>query len=332
MLLCALLLASCSLSNSPPSSQKTPTGTSGPVSQGQSQTFDGPINRPVSTTGCGQASPITPGTSVNVTISSHPGASLGNHTRIYRVHVPSSYTMNRPQAIILAFHGYSGTATGMEGSSGLSPLSDQQDFFAVYPQGLLDPHSGKHFWAEIGPIDFGVDDVLFVSDVLNDLQKQFCIDAQRIYATGFSNGGGMVALLACRFAGRIAAFAPVSGNHYAIPTGCKPGRPVPILNFHGANDPLIPYDGVPITVAPDWPVPSMPQWLQDWASRDGCTTGPVTFLQEAHVVGEQWTGCQGSATVIHYRVVGGGHAWPPPIDGHSPATVMWLFFQAHPLL
>jgi polyhydroxybutyrate depolymerase len=77
-----------------------------------------------------------------------------------------------------------------------STLADAQNFIAVYPQGLIEPGTDKPFWAEIGPIDFGDDDVLFVSNILDDLQKNYCVDAHRIYATGFSNGGGMTTLLA----------------------------------------------------------------------------------------------------------------------------------------
>jgi polyhydroxybutyrate depolymerase len=324
-LLC-LLLASCSLSNAP-SAGSTSFRTSLPVSL----PYLGPINRPVPTTGCGQASPITAGSSANVTIASNPAVSGGSRTRVYRVHVPRSYNMNRSQAVVLAFHGYSGSAGGEDQASGFTPLADQQDFIAVYPQGLPDEPSGKPFWASVGPIDLGIDDLLFVSNVLNDLQKKFCVDPQRIYASGFSNGGGMTGFLACRLAGRIAAFVPISGNFYALPGGCKPGRPVPILDFHGTKDPLLPYNGQPISVNPDWPLPSIPRWLQNWAARDGCSGGPVIFLNGPRILGERWSGCQGNSEVIHYRIIGGGHAAPPPIAGRSAAEVIWLFFQAHTL-
>jgi polyhydroxybutyrate depolymerase len=232
---------------------------------------------------------------------------------------------------MLIFHGFGGNDVGMERSTGFSQLADQEDFIAVYPQGLPHGDGGKPFWADVGPIDYGIDDALFVSDVLNDLQAKFCVDSRRIYATGFSNGGGMTNLLACRLAGRIAAFAPVSGDFYAIPAGCHPGRPVPILDFHGTADPVLPYNGISINMNPAWPLPAIPRWLQDWAARDSCAHAPATFLRESRITGEQWTGCQGNAIVVHYRIEGGGHAWPPPIGGRSGAAVIWSFFQSHPL-
>ncbi len=326
MWLCALLLAGCT--NTPATSTSTPGASHYVV---PSNTL--PINAPVTTTGCGLAPSVTPGISVNVTIAAHPAEAIGHTTRMYRIHLPRRYNNMTPVAVVLAFHGFGGTAAGMEGS-GFSTLADSQDFIAVYPQGLNEPGAGKPFWAEIGPIDFGDDDVLFVSNILDDLQKKFCVDAHRIYATGFSNGGGMTTLLACRFAGRIAAFAPISGNDYAIPGGCHPGRPVPLINMHGSADPLLPYNGSPSNQSPDWTLSSLPAYLHAWAVRDGCTQGPTIFLrQPGHpgVTGMRWTGCQGNVSVVHYRIDGGGHHWPPSIEGQPATEVLWHFFQQYTL-
>lgn len=285
---------------------------------------------PVPTTGCGKTSPVTPGTSANQTIAAHPAVSRGHTTRTYIVHVPSTYNPNQPQAVILVFHGHGGSAVDTDASSGFSQLAEQRGFIAVSPQGLLDD-DGLPFWASIGPIDYGMDDALFVSELLTKLQTDFCVDPHRIYATGFSNGGGMSGFLACRLARRIAAFVPISGNYYDLPGGCHPGRAVPILEIHGAADPIVPYQGISVSENPTWPLPSIPQWLQDWATRDGCMKGPITFLQKADVTAMQWVNCQGNATVVHYRIAGGGHEVPLTLGDHSTVATIWDFFQAHPL-
>jgi poly(3-hydroxybutyrate) depolymerase len=111
-------------------------------------------------------------------------------------------------------------------------------------------------------IDYGIDDVQFTSNFLDSLQRTFCVDPERIYATGFSNGGGMTGFLACRLFGRITAFAPISGNFYNPPGGCNPERPVAILSFHG-------------------------------------TAGPITFYNVLPVVGERWSNCRGNVGVVH---------------------------------
>jgi polyhydroxybutyrate depolymerase len=245
------------------------------------------------------------------------------------VHTPIGYQDDKPLPVVLGFHGHGGTAVVFERGSGFSTLADQQHFLAVYPQGLV--LNGAPFWASAGPIDAGIDDIRFVSDVLDALQSRFCVDPQRIYATGFSNGGGMVGYLACRLAGRIAAFAPASGNFYAVPGGCHPSRPVPMLDFHGTADMIVPYTGIPSEENPPFPLPSIPEWLLGWAARDGCTSGPSVFLRAPGLTAEQWSGCQDGSAVIHYRADGGGHAWPAMVAGQPGAQVIWQFFAAHPL-
>ncbi len=303
---------------------------------------DGTINRPVTTTGCGQSPPLAVGSSGNIMIPSIPAELRGASTRLYRLHVPSSYQMNKPQPVVLVFHAYDGSAIEMEEYTGFSRLADQQDFIAVYPQGLLDGRQarrrGEPLWASIGPNHFQVDDLHYVSVVLDDLQQKLCVDNHRIYATGHLNGGGMTAFLACRLAGRIAAFAPISGDFYNLPGGCNPRRPVAILDVHGTADPIVPYNGgihnrVPATINPGWPLLSIPQWVQAWATCDGCASGPTTFLRAGKVTGLQWTDCQAGTVVIHYRIAGGTHPWPQKqkFGDQSIIATIWLFFRTHPL-
>jgi polyhydroxybutyrate depolymerase len=165
---------------------------------GSLKSSDEVTTQPIASSGCGKPAPFTPGLSENEILTS------GGYVRTYRLHLPSGYRDNVEQALVLNFHGHGSAASGQEKMTQLSRLADQQDFIAVYPQGIVGPdrHSG---WST-GPIwDPHVNDVLFVSDLLNHLQAELCIDPMRIYAMGFSNGGGMTNLLAARMAGRIMA-------------------------------------------------------------------------------------------------------------------------------
>ncbi|MBO0779076.1 MAG: hypothetical protein J2P37_09655, partial [Ktedonobacteraceae bacterium] len=146
-------------------------------------------------------------------------------------------------------------------------------------------------------------------------------------------GGGMTNVLACKLSTRIAAFAVVSGGMHPVAGGCHPARPVPLLEFHGTADRVVPYAGNPYNDDE----PPIAQWLAGWAKLDGCRKGPEPFFQHNAMLGERWSACQGDATVIHYRMSGGQHQWPVynfAQPGHPPLSMtalIWQFFQAHPL-
>jgi polyhydroxybutyrate depolymerase len=308
-----------------------------------SETFSGPLPPPpaadaagadadqrLASAGCRGRPPVRPGRAVDLTVPADPALAAGARSRGYRVHVSAGYLHGHPMPAVLFFHGYGGSAADMDAGSGLSELADRQGFLAVYPQGTS-VQGGSRFWANAGRVSLGVDDLRFTADVLNDLQGRLCVDPARVYAGGFSAGGGVAAWLACELAGRIAAVATASGQLVAEPGGCRPSRPVPILAVHGTGDPVIPYGGRPAD--PDSPLrlPALPAWLAGWAARDGCTVDSAVFLDSLEVTGMRWSGCRGGAEVVHYRINGGGHPAPRTIAGRSFAEVLWDFFASHQL-
>ena len=297
---------------------------------------DGATDHSIISAGCGRADPVSPGATAEQSVAVNPGTNEGFSSRTYWIHVPQGYTPSRPTALVLVFHGGGGTGSGAAASSGWSPFADRHNILAVYPQGLPFTALGPGYtsWAATGPLDTlanGVDDLLFVSNLLDALQRLYCVDPQRIYATGFSAGGGMTSFLTCGLTGRIAAFAPMSGDAYQFQGGCYPPHPTSIIEFHGAADPSELYAGIPAREDPDWRRIGVMEWLTTWAARDRCATGPNTFIQEALVLAQQWTGCRDGTAIVHYRITGLGHSGPPPIDGRSALDIIWSFFQTHPL-
>ena len=87
--------------------------------------------------------------------------------------------------------------------------------------------------------------------MLEDLREGYCVDDNKIYATGLSNGAGFVDLLACdtEVGGNFAAFVPCSGAYYLehlynATYDCNPARsPIPITFVHGMEDKTVPYNG-----------------------------------------------------------------------------------------
>src|SRR5207248_243685 len=155
----------------------------------------------------------------------------------------------KPLPLVLALHGAGGNGRGMEQYTGLSAFADRYGFVAVYPSSV------PKFW-NITASPNKPDDVAFINQLLDVVESQVCIDPERVYATGVSNGGGMVALLACAMSDRLAAVAPVAGNYLPLPP-CHPDRPVSVLEIHGTAVKSVPYRIVP-------------GFMGQWLAFDGC--------------------------------------------------------------
>lgn len=336
--LVALFLTGCATVASAASSGKSTTSRAAlhsavPQSTASPLTTDtaGVQNRPLPSAGCGKQAPVASGSSVVERMLS------GGVERLYRIHVPRGYAPRMPIPLVLNFHGHGSYAAAQERLTGFSILADRYDFLVVYPQGSVGTDD-RYGWDSGGHGRPTSNDVLFVSDLLTQVQAKYCVDPQRIYATGFSNGGGMTALLSCQLAGRVAAFAPVSGSYYPHVGGCLPGRPVSLMEFHGTADTTVPYGG-----RPSADLLSVPTWLSQWAQRDSCAAEPKIQAERGRVTLYTWTGCTAGAEIMHYRISGWGHHWPAlPImttqeqeaqtSGVPVASVLiWDFFAAHPL-
>ncbi|MBK8262084.1 MAG: dienelactone hydrolase family protein [Nannocystis sp.] len=261
--------------------------------------------------------------------------------RDFIIRLPSGYDGASPLPVVVAMHGGGGDKEGMnaitcaggdEASPAcLSAVAEREGFIVVYPDGFANP-LGFRSWNHGGDGDGlhcsyackeGVDDVAYVRALLDEIARVAEIDPARIYATGFSNGGGMSHRLACELADRFAAFAPVGGaNQFALSHACAPSRAAPILAIHGSDDPCWPYAGgeadclsteegayaaVEASMIGDEAAPG-------WASRHGCELTPeVTQLPDADADGNtaserSFTGC--AAPVLLITVDGAGHTWP----------------------
>jgi polyhydroxybutyrate depolymerase len=250
----------------------------------------------------------------------------GGQVRQYRLHIPPDATQDKPVSLVINLHGYNSNAEQQERVSRMSVKADQEGFIVVHPEGLGSPQS----W-HVGPRAEGAADLQFMVDLIRHLQSRFVIDPARIYATGISNGAQMADRLGCDLSDVIAAIAPVSGGY---PPGqeCLPGRPVPVVAFHGTADKLIPYAGQGSLLLP------AREWAAAWAARDGCALTPTITFQYGEVTGETWNNCREGTKVTFYTIEGRGHSWPGSdmpteitTQDIDATDVIWEFFEAHPM-
>jgi polyhydroxybutyrate depolymerase len=159
--------------------------------------------------------------------------------------VLAGYDGRKAVPLVLALHGRMGNGEGQARLSRLDSVSDAHGFLVVYPDGL------DRSWADgrgATPSDKNnVNDVKFLSRLIDKLSGQYRIDATRVYATGMSNGGFMTGKLACDLSNKIAAVAIVAASRSDIlASSCDPAKPVSVMLMQGRKDPLVPFAGGPL--------------------------------------------------------------------------------------
>ena len=234
--------------------------------------------------------------------------SSGGLERSYSLYVHSRYKNSRPTPVVFDFHGLGSNAEGEYWYTQMSVLAEKFKFILVTPQGFGNSWNGGGCCNPAAAYDIA--DVAFVSELIDEVTKDYCINPDRVFATGISNGGFISNRLACELSDRIAAIAPVASANYTF--SCAPSRPVPIIAFNGTEDVLVPYAAGVATI-------------EDWAYRNACSAETETYYQEGDVTCIEYQGCSEGADVVYCTIDGGGHNWPGAVDIFEldPVTFWW---------
>lgn len=224
--------------------------------------------------------------------------------RSYIVYLPQSYTQGQELPLVLALHGLTQTGAGIMEFSGFNDVADTGNFIVVYPDGIANAWNVGFAGGSTS------DDVGFLSALIDVLHTQYNIDLNRVYSTGFSNGGFMSYRLACELGDRIAAIAPVSGTMTAASlVACSPSRPMPVLHIHGTSDFVVSYNG-------GFGNTSVQQVLDFWNGFNNCPATPVIVnlpdlvAEGSTVQRHTWSPCDEDVKMALLKVINGGHTWP----------------------
>jgi polyhydroxybutyrate depolymerase len=276
----------------------------------------------------------------------------GGISRDYTIYVPSIYTPQSSIPLVVNLHGYTLNRGFQMTYSGMNAVAEREGFLVAYPDAV----NGDWF----GPQD----NIGFIDQVLDDVSSQYAVNARKIYATGFSQGGMMSYLLSVELSGRLAAIASVggvrplaSGDILAPPNiEATPSRPFPLLHIHGTGDPIVPYNGGVSTVAAlTLNFPPVERLVHDYVLNNGGDVMPTimdlpntntadgTAVQLLTYDGGAYLDNAGNARpaeVLLYRIQNGGHNWPGDATGWpgfavpvnydiSASNEIWKFFSRH---
>jgi poly(3-hydroxybutyrate) depolymerase len=303
-------------SNSGSSSGSHTGSGSGSGKPTSTSTSSSPSSTPTKmSAGCG-----TPHSSGYSGARSNHNITSGPKIRFYSIDLPTNYNDRKSEAwpIIFDFHGASRDAANQYNNSQYFAEPRGDDYIVVYPQGL------GNVWESASYALSTADDLQFVSDLLGHLDETYCIDQDRIYASGKSNGGGFVDMLACSDVGdSFAAFAMASAalysdNSYRDKAVDKCEKSHPILESHGGKDNVVAYTGTPEKDGNGGASPDIQDWLGWWARRNGCKKSDDPTVDNGHD-GYNITSysCNGYDDIVQgYYIPDLNHCWPSA-DGNN---------------
>ncbi len=272
--------------------------------------------------------------------------------RRYRVYAPRGVGRDAPAPLVFVLHGGGGTSELALDVLKWRETADARRFLVVAPDALAKAPSAPagflknpQFWnsaARISPAHLQIDDLGFIAEVLHRVASAYRIDADRVYASGFSNGASMAMRAGMERCDLFAAVGAVAGNLWIEPPARS--RPVSLLFIAGALDPMVPYAGGEVTTL--WgkrvEMPPMEQSISRWASWLGIHGPPQRSTPREQVRLDRYGPTPDGAEIEFYCVQDMGHVWPGGVEFLNPrisgpmsrridaTELIWDFFARHP--
>ncbi len=181
---------------------------------------------------------------------------VGTTTRKTLTYVPKK--VEEKPALVISLHGASQDPNYQMNQTKWNDLADTAHIIVTYPQGI------NNMW-DIS----GSSDTKFIEVLMKEMQKQYNVDRNRIYVTGFSMGGMLTYHCMAKLGSLVAAFGPVSGIPVDYRDPVAP-RPVPIMHIHGTSDSVVKWEGDPNHAAGGYG--RIDDYVKKWAEYEGCDT------------------------------------------------------------
>lgn len=259
--------------------------------------------------------------------------------RSYIVHRPAGLARGSSVPLVIVLHGGLGSGAQAEHAYHWDETTDRNGFVAAYPDGH------RRSW-NAGGLCCGpahrdrVDDVAFLTALIERLSRDEDIDPRRVYLAGISNGAAMAYRYACEGAFPIAAIGSVAGS---LAFACPKPHPLSLMEIHGLKDRTVKFDGGPGKWAKDVDWLGVDASLKGFLAADGCAT-PLT-QQNGVVETTSWS-CAARREVRLITIADAGHQWPgsspergllarllqldPPSEALDATAELWNFFARHP--
>ncbi|MEM7137026.1 MAG: alpha/beta fold hydrolase [Myxococcota bacterium] len=244
--------------------------------------------------GCGDGSSGTDGTGgTDVVFSADPPLVLDAGERPAEVAIPGDYDPEVTYPLLVILHGAGVTGSIQAGFFRLFDAVDEQQFVLVYPDGINNVWNATDACCD--PTR-SVDDVDYISGLIEEALQTYNTDPDRVYLMGHSNGGFMSFRMACERSDLVTGIVTLAASVFQMPEDCQPSElPVSALMVHGTDDPTILFEGGSTGLGP---YPSADETVARLATRAGCDLGDTTALDNIDLSGD-WDGAETERVVYN---------------------------------
>lgn len=266
------------------------------------------------------------------TVFAQENTSPGLHTKIqkydgvdrkYIYYIPSGYDSKEKLPVVFFIHGYG--ASAQIGVNVLGPQfharAERDQAIVVYPEA-----TSKHWNDKLGgsfPATDTINDVGYISHLIDMFIENYKGDPRRIYISGSSNGGMMTYRLSVDIPEKIAAIAPfISTISPSVAQQFPHARPIPIIITSGTADSVIRWDGGPVRVTRTPQLLSANKNVEYWISRNRTKRIPeISTLPDVEPGDNSTVEIQrykGKYDVVLYKIIGGAHQHPTLREAGKP--------------
>ena len=243
--------------------------------------------------------------------------------RTYRIYRPANVNMDRPAPLVLVLHGGFGSGLQAERDYGWDEAAARHGFVVAYPDGI------SRSWNAgtcCGPaMRRNVDDVGFLTRLIEGVSKTQNIDTKEIAVTGMSNGAMMAYRMACESGLPLRGIGSVSGT---MLVDCVHPARTNVMEIHGLADQNIPFEGGRGMGPSHVVTPPIPDVVAHWRSIDSCGKPQISVKGPATTAAAS---CANGRRVELITIAGAGHQWPGGVPPNPETAALAERFGIHGL-
>lgn len=232
--------------------------------------------------------------------------------RYYYVQLPRAPVPDTGYRLHVVLHGGLGNPRHVAEVTGFHTMGYPVPTIVVFPAGTGRLDSHLLTWNAGYCCGYAqrekVDDVGFLSVLIEELRRVYPIDGEQVAITGHSNGGMMAYRMACERADLVRAIGVVAATMDLSADACRPSRPVSVYHIHGELDRNVPIaGGVGEKSVAGVQHRAVDETLSLWRGFNACDPLPLSWVEDAASI-RQYSCTQGSR-LRDIRVRNAAHGW-----------------------